>query len=243
MIIKRKNYFNLLSVAINHHLCDRHCSRFRLMAAAGRAFSITFKDPFRNFSDRRNSAPAASSTVELSFNGYGRGRCIGLRRKGCCFSENRLSIENGSNCNETSGFLDNNAGGSGFELHKVRATLPSMPQECLREFLSEENRLRLTNRFDSRVDGAGACQNYRESCLQSFGDRRLSEKIMVAVDVDEGICFVLSFFWPCIFGFKYYRNRFIFFHSISLEETLELILVFTNNLYANHRDGQCSLKF
>lgn len=188
MINKRKNYFNLLSVAINHYLCDRHCSRFRSMAAAGGrvgAFSITGKDPFRNFSDQRNSKPAASSTVKLSFNGYRRGGCIGLRLKGCCSSENSFSSKN-FNCNKTSGFFDNNAGGSGFELHKVRATSPSLPQECLREFLSQENRLLLTN-------GAGACQNYRESCLPSFGDRQLSEKIMVAVDVDEGICIVLSY--------------------------------------------------
>lgn len=205
MINKRKNYFNLLSVAINHYICDRHCSRFRSMAAAGRvrAFSITGKDPFRNLSDQRNSKPAASSTVKLSFNGYGRGGCIGSRLKGCCSSENSFSSKN-CNCNKTSGFIDNNAGGSGFELHKVRATSPSLPQECLseflsemREFLSEENRLRLTN-------GTGACQNYRESCLQSFGDRQLSEKIMVAVDVDEGICIFLSFFFfALVFVFKY----------------------------------------
>lgn len=184
MINRRKNYCFLLSVAINRHLCNRHCRCYCLMAVAGHAFSITCKDPFRYSSDQRNSLPAASSTVKWS--GYEGGRCIGLGLKGCCSSENSISSKNG-NCYKSSGFNDNNAGGgSAFELHKVRATSPpSLPQQSLREFVSEENRLRLTNRFDSRADGAGACQNYRENCLQSFGDRQFSEKIMVAVDVDE----------------------------------------------------------
>lgn len=185
IMINRRNWLYLLSVGSNLRLYNRHCRLFSSMAAVASNFSLNCKDPLRYFSVQQSSLAVTSSAAEFSTKGIGRGKMISLRIKGCCSSENSSSKNNISS--RSSDFNNGNASGSSFELQRVRATSPYLRQQMLRELVAQEISLGFDNRLGSD-DGGGACQNDRGSSRKSAGDRSLSEKIVVAVDVDEGIC-------------------------------------------------------
>lgn len=194
-MINRRSCFRLIASiytsnnTINHHqLCRHICRRYFMAAAVTTTFSVSRNDLFRCFWIPKSSFTSASSSsaVDLNFGG-GRGRrSICLRLKGCGAGASE-NVNNKRN-DKSSGLSNAGDGGGGFGLHKARAIAPSLQQELLRELASEEIRFRLENSFDGGGDDGGRCQSDRAGCLGFPEDRHLlPEKIVVAVDVDEGI--------------------------------------------------------
>ncbi|XP_027072194.1 uncharacterized protein [Coffea arabica] len=217
MIHRRSCFFRLVSVSIyrrdhHHRLYSHHHCWLYLMAAAPSTFSVGRKDLFPFLSIQKSSFSSASSAIDLNLHssggGFGGGRSVCLRLKGCGSSEN-INKKNDKNAG-FSNAGDGGGGGGGFWLHKARAIAPSLQQHLFRELVSKDIKFRLENAFDGHGDDGGRCRNDREGSVEFPEDQHLPpEKIAVAVDVDE----VLGSFVSALNRFV--ADRYSSNHSVS----------------------------
>lgn len=176
-MIKRRPW---LAISSNSNCFSRFRHLGDCFMAAASNFMLGPRD-FQMSLRRISSNVSTSSVIDIS---NGRLFTNGFRIKGCCSENYGNVLRNNNDFKNDRG----NANGNGNGVQKARAYGPCVPQllRVSEEVVKVEDQQKSLN--SKGVNGGGAANRGN---FTGFLDQPSQEKIMIAVDVDEGIWFFI----------------------------------------------------